>query len=211
MLAVPLTESEVRPLLDPHLSLSAVNGPRVAVIAGPPEPVTALAAKLSGDGVACRQLPSTHAFHSSMMEPVAEALTDLLAAIPLRPPRIPFVSNVTGTWITAAEATDPSYWAEHLCRTVRFSDGVGEILRQGQILLEVGPGRGLGALVLQHPGPPSASVTSPRVVLPSLRSHFERQDDQAFTLNTLGCLWLAGATVDWTGFYAGEERRRLQF
>jgi len=29
--------------------------------------------------------------------------------------------TVTGMRITAAEATDPAYWARHLCQPVRFS------------------------------------------------------------------------------------------
>ena len=233
MLAVPLPETDVLPLLGEELSLSAVNAPEVSVVAGPQAAVAALAARLDGDGVACRQLPTTHAFHSSMMEPVAEALIERIRGLPLRPPKIPFISNVTGTWITAEEATDPAYWAEHLCRPVRFSDGVAEVLGQGEggspVLLEVGPGQGLGALVLQHSlstaprrgadetspetpgaGAPPGEAEEQRVVVPSLRSSFDPQSDQAFALGALGRLWLAGVRVDWTGFWEGERRHRLE-
>ncbi len=220
MLAVPLAESGVVPLLGDELSLSAVNGPEVSVVAGAPEAVAALAARLAADGVACRQLPARHAFHSSMMAPAAGALTELVGGMSLSAPEIPFLSNVTGTWITDSEATDPAYWAEHLCRPVRFADGVAELLREGErVLLEVGPGQGLGALVLHHPSPDSpdspaagalAGGAEQRVVVPSLRASFDRQSDQAFALEALGRLWLAGVRVDWTGLWQGEKRGRLE-
>src|SRR6185436_13113407 len=128
MLAVPLPADEVEtallPRLAPALSLAAENGPGVSVVAGPVEAVDELERRLTGEGTACRRLPTTHAFHSAMMEPVREGLAALLAEMAaggrLAPPEVPYLSNVTGTWITAEQATDPLYWAAHLCRPVRF-------------------------------------------------------------------------------------------
>ena len=52
------------------------------------------------------------------------------------------ISNVTGTWITDEQATDPRYWAQHLLQTVRFGAGLGELLSEpSRVLLEIGPGR----------------------------------------------------------------------
>jgi len=212
MLAIPLPEAEVTALLgEPRfgeLSLSAVNGPEVAVVAGPAEGISALAAELGERGVACRELPTTHAFHSRMMEPATAALAERIAGLTLNPAEIPCVSNVTGRLLTAEEATDPGYWARHLQETVRFADGVAELLRQGErVWLEVGPGHGLGALVQQHPA--AAEEGGRRVVVPSLRSSFDRAADPAFLLGALGRLWLAGVEVDWKGFWGDERRRRL--
>ncbi|HEX7183846.1 MAG TPA: amino acid adenylation domain-containing protein, partial [Thermoanaerobaculia bacterium] len=206
MLAVPLPEEEVRSLLDGGLCLAAVNGPQLCVVAGPREEIAALSEHLTNRGLPCRQLPTTHAFHSQMMEPVARPLTELVRRVRLSPPRIPYLSNETGTWVTAEQATDPEYWARHLCGTVRFSEALATLWQDpSRALLETGPGQGLSALALQHP-----AAGAGRIALPSLPHAHERQEDQAFLLGTLGRLWLAGIKIDWTGFQAGERRRRVQ-
>src|SRR5262249_7722201 len=123
----------------------------------------------------------------------------------LKAPQIPFVSNVSGTWITAAEAADPQYWARHLRQPVRFSTGLRTLLdAQNEIFLEVGPGRTLSTLVRQHLGP-----TARGVVLASLRHPDDQQSDVACLLRALGQLWLAGIEVDWVQLYP-EERRRVR-
>ena len=203
MLAVPLGAAEVEPLLRDGLALAASNAPGLSTVSGPPEAVAALEAELAGRGIAARRLPASHAFHSPAMQPVAERLAALVARMRLRPPRIPFVSNVTGRWITAEEATDPAYWAEHLCRPVRFAEGMRELLAApGRVLLEVGPGRTLGAFAL-HAG------AAEDAVLASLRHAYTRRSDAAFHAETLGRLWLAGVHVDWAAATAGEPRLRV--
>jgi acyl transferase domain-containing protein/acyl carrier protein len=137
-----------------------------------------------------------------MMNPVIYPFTEHLKQFNLKPPQIPFISNVTGTWITAAEATDPNYWARHLRQCVRFSEGIAELLKDSQaIFLEVGPGQTLSTLTKQQ--------AIGRIVLSSLRHPKDEQSDVAFLLNTLGKLWLAGVEVDWSGFYAHEKRNRI--
>ncbi|HEX8275247.1 MAG TPA: amino acid adenylation domain-containing protein [Longimicrobiaceae bacterium] len=203
MLAVPLDPAAVQPLLRDGLALGAHNAPGLCTVSGPPEAVAALEADLVGRGVACRRLAASHAFHSPMMDPVAERLAERVRRTKLKAPKIPFASNVTGTWITAEEAADPEYWTRHLCRTVRFAEGMEEVLRdRSRVLLEVGPGRTLGTFALGA----GAAETS---VLASLRHAYTRQADQAFLLETLGRLWMAGVKTDWAGFAAGERRRRV--
>ena len=207
MLAIPLSEEEVRPLLGDRLSLSAINGAKLCVIAGNTDAVEELANRLTKKGLACRHLPTSHAFHSQMMEPIASSFTELVKTVSLKPPQIPYISNVTGTWITEAEATDPSYWTKHMCQAVRFAEGLDRLWQQQKpILLEVGPGQTLSSFALQCLE--SDRVTD-KVVLPSLRDAFNQQSDLAFLLNTLGQLWLSGVEIDWSGYYANECRYRL--
>jgi amino acid adenylation domain-containing protein/non-ribosomal peptide synthase protein (TIGR01720 family) len=207
LLAVPLAEAETRARLTPELSLAAVNAPAVSVAAGPPEAIAELEQRLAGEGLPCRRLQADQAFHSAMMQPAAAALRELLGAIPLAPPRIPYLSNVTGTWISAEQATDPDYWVHHLLSPVRFADGVAELWREpGRILLEMGPGQTLSSLAIQQM--PSEGG-SDGAVLSALRHELDRQPDQRFLLQTLGRLWLAGVEIDWPGFHGGERRRRV--
>ena len=207
MLAVPLSEQDVRPLLNESLSLSAINGQNICVIAGATDAVDELERQLTERGLACRRLQTSHAFHSYMMKPMAASFTQLVKTVKLRPPKIPYLSNVTGTWITDAQATDPSYWTQHLCQPVRFADGVNQLWEKHKpILLEVGPGQTLSSLALQCL---ESVPVAEKVVLPSLRDSYNRQPDEAFLLNTLGQLWLSGVQIDWSGFYANERRCRI--
>ncbi|HVR97029.1 MAG TPA: acyltransferase domain-containing protein, partial [Thermoanaerobaculia bacterium] len=203
LVAVPLAEEETRARLTPELSLAAVNAPAVSVVSGPPEAIAALEKQLSEEGLPCRRLQADQAFHSWMMQPVAGELRELLRAIPLAPPRIPYLSNVTGTWISPDQATDPDYWVSHLVSTVRFADGIAELWREpGRVLLEMGPGQTLGSLALQQ-------LPTEGAVFSALRHELDRQPDQRFLLQSLGRLWLSGAEIDWSGFHAGEQRRRV--
>ena len=207
MLAVPLSEQIVRSLLDERVTVAAVNGPSMCVLAGPLDGISALAARLAEQGTATRRLAASHAMHSALMEPLVARLTRLVEQVRLHPPGIPYLSNVTGTWITAAEATDPTYWVRHLCQPVRFADGIAALWDEpGRVLLEVGPGHSLCSLALQHP---QAAAATGRVALPTLPHAYEPQPDLAVMLSSLGQLWLAGVPIDWAVGYAHERRRRL--
>ncbi|HKI06172.1 MAG TPA: SDR family NAD(P)-dependent oxidoreductase, partial [Thermoanaerobaculia bacterium] len=205
MLGVQASEAEVLPFLGAELSLAAINGPSACVVSGPSEAVTALAERLHAQGVRHRRLHTSHAFHSAMMDPVLDAFAAEVGRVPLRAPGIPFVSNLTGAWITDAEATDPRYWVRHLRGAVRFADGVRALLAEpDRLLLEIGPGNALANLARQ-----SVPAGERRVVLASLPHPQEERPDQAVALGALGRLWLAGAAVDWESFAAGERRRRV--
>jgi acyl transferase domain-containing protein/acyl carrier protein len=206
MLAVPLGEEEVRPLLGEELSLAAVNGESLSVIAGPAAQISSVERQLTERGLACRRLQTTHAFHSKMMIAAFDAFESLAASIELSAPELPFISNVTGTWISPQQATSPRYWAEHMCRTVRFTDGLEELWKQpNRVLLEIGPGQALCAWALQHLAGEGARDV---LALPSLRHSFEQYSDREFVLNTVGKLWLAGIGVNWTEVH-GAARRRI--
>ncbi|HEY0782240.1 MAG TPA: type I polyketide synthase, partial [Thermoanaerobaculia bacterium] len=209
MLAVPLPEEEARrwAASGAELSLAAVNAPGTSVIAGPVAAIEDLEKRLAAAGLSGRRLRTTHAFHSSMLKPAAASLTELARGFTLSPPRIPYLANVTGTWITATQATDPDYWSKHLVRPVRFAKGVGKLWREpGRVLLEIGPGQSLASLALQHPA--TAELPDP-VALATLPSSYDRQPEQSFVLGTYGKLWLSGVKVDRRALYAREERLRL--
>ena len=202
MLAVPLAEHDLRPLLGDGLDLAAVNGPAQCVVAGREEPIEALLEQLGARGLECRRLRTSHAFHSALMDLIVAPFAGLVAKIALRPPKIPYISNLTGTWISADEATDPRYWAEHLRRPVRFAEGLRELLQEPDwVLLEVGPGRTLCTFARQQTAPE-------QVVLASIRQAQDRYDGAGRLLDVLGQLWLAGVWPDWPALYAGERRQR---
>lgn len=204
MLAIPLPEQDV-PLDGSDLSLAAINEPSSCVVSGSTESVNALQRQLSAQGIETQYLHTSHAFHSRMTEPILEAFAERVKRVSLQAPKIPYISNVTGTWIKAAEATDSNYWVTHIRQTVRFADGLQQLLQANKyILLEVGPGRTLSQFAKRHP-----LKEEGQVALSTLRHPKEKQPDLAFLLNTLGQLWLSGVNVDWPGFSRHQRRRRL--
>ena len=208
MIAVPLSETEVAPFLqNDQLSLAAVNGPSMCVLSGTVAAVDAVEYEMREQQLVSRRLQTTHAFHSKMTEVLAGRLTEFVKTFKLSPPQIPYISNVTGTWINPEEATDASYWARHMSGTVRFSEGVRE-LAQGQkgVLLEVGPGQGLTAFVKQHP---DCDEETARLSFATLPGAYDNRPESAFILETLGKLWMVGQQVDWPAFYAQEVRHRV--
>lgn len=204
MLAVLLPEAKVLPLLGPTLSLAAVNGPSSCVVSGATEELSLLENLLSRQSVPSRRLEVSRAFHSQIVERIFGDFALEVKQVRLSKPEIPYLSNLTGTWIEPTEATDPLYWSRHLRQTVRFSEGVAELLKDERyVLLEVGPGQTLCSLARQH-----SDKGSPQLVLPSLRPR-QPLSDIASMLETLGYLWLVSAFDNWEEFYANDSRRRL--
>jgi acyl transferase domain-containing protein/acyl carrier protein len=211
MLTIPLPQQDVQSLLDTQtlyknfLQIAVINSPSSCVVSGTKEAITALQNQLSSQGVECRLLHTSHAFHSQMMEPILEDFVQVVKKVKLNPPRVSFVSNVTGAWITDEQATSPDYWCQHLRQTVRFSDGISHLIQQFEgVFLEVGPGRTLSTLTTQH-----LEKNAKQQVLTTLHPVKEQQSDVKFLLQTLGRLWLRGVEIDWSGFYTHERRHRL--
>jgi acyl transferase domain-containing protein len=205
MLAVPMPEAALLNILPSGLSLAAVNGPSLCVVSGLKTDIDAFMAVLEASGISGIVLHTSHAFHSSMMDPILQPFADYVGRVKRGRPKIPIISNLTGAWISPTEAIDPEYWAKHLQRTVRFADGAKELLKEpDRILLEVGPGTTLCSLVRQQLGP-----ISPTPLLATMRHPREQKSDAVFLLTALGQLWLNGQGVDWPAFYIREHRRRI--
>src|SRR5260370_11339679 len=204
MLAVRLPEKEVQALLNGDLALAAVNAPSLCVVSGTTAAVDALQGQLAERRVASRPVETSHAFHSPMMAPILKSFMDVVREVKLKAPEVPFLSNVTGTWMTPEQATDPAYWAKHLRQSVRFADGIGELFQApGRILLEVGPRQTLSTFARQH-----SAKNAQSLVLSSLPQTPRDAGELSVLLNALGQLWLAGVPVDWRGFYVHQQPRR---
>ncbi len=208
MLGVPLPEKELSPLLTEfgELSLAAVNGPTDCVVSGPPETVNRFALQLLEKGYKSRPLHTSHAFHSQMMDPMLAKFEKIMKQVSLHKPRIPYLSNVTGCWITPEEAVNPAYWVAHARNTVRFHDGLTELLKKAQkaVLVEVGPGRVLSTFARRSPG-----KTADHSIITLLRHPEENIPDDRYLLSKIGGLWLNGQTIDWQAFHSGRKKRRI--
>ncbi len=202
MTAVPLAAAAVQAALPATLALAAVNTPAQCVVGGPEPALAAWEQELAARGVVAQRLETSHAFHSPLMAPMVAAWTAAIAAVPRQAPRIPWLSNVTGTWIRAEEATDPAYWGAHVLQPVRFADAVTELLREpARIWLELGPGHTLSACARRHP-----DATPQHTILTTLESPSAQDEPQALA-TALAQTWLAGATPAWPAVHHGPRRR----
>ncbi len=224
MAAVSGSEERLRQLIvGSGCDLAAINGPLQCVISGPSEAVAALRERLAAVEVSSRLLRTSHAFHSSLVEPILDTFEQCVAAVERKAPRTPFVSNVTGTWITDEQATSPAYWAQHLRAPVRFADGVRALsaLDDG-VLLESGPGDTASTLARMG-GAPAARVvaTFGRTSANahgsdhsnrsnrSTRSTRSSQGECHALFDAVGRLWQLGVEIDWRALHEDAAPRRV--
>ncbi|HKX39511.1 MAG TPA: SDR family NAD(P)-dependent oxidoreductase [Burkholderiaceae bacterium] len=203
MLSVSLAEAQARELMAPGLSFAAINAPELCVVSGPVEAIAATEQRLAAREIDATRIHIAVAAHSEMLDAILPEFERFCRGIAFEPPTLPYLSNLTGRWISAAEATDPGYWVRHLRHTVRFSDGLAELLVDpNRVLLEVGPGRTLSSLARQQPAKPMNALST-------LRHPKEAGSDLAFLFNTVGKIWLCGIAPDWPALHGGVRRLRV--
>ncbi|MDY7228257.1 amino acid adenylation domain-containing protein [Hyalangium sp. s54d21] len=205
MLSVPLPEEALSAKWAQEVSIAAINGPAHCVVAGRKEAIDRLEAKLRLGGIETQRLWLAGASHSPLVEPFAARLTERAASMKLQAPVTPLVSNLTGTWMSPADARDPSYWARHLRGTVRFADGLSTLLAMpAPVLIEVGPGKVLASLARLH-----AQTGQARLVASTLSTPSSDRGDLETLLGAVGKLWCVGGELDWAAFSRQERRQRV--
>lgn len=202
MLAVRTSETLLTPLLCEGVDLAAINAPELCVAAGPFPAVEALEARLAREGIDCRRLHTSHAFHSAMMDPCIGALEACAAEMRFDEPTIPFVSGVIGEWMSGDMGGWASYWGRHCREPVRFGKALATLVRDRQpVLLEVGPGRALTTFARQ--GLPKDSYHA----ITTLPEFVEAENDLVTFNEAVGRLWTLGAEPDWSSLYGPGARR----
>lgn len=207
MLAVSLSKDDLLPFIEQkNISIAAINSSTNCVISGDVDAIDALEKTLQEHTVFTRKLRTAHAFHSSQMDPIIKDFRTMVDEIDLKMPKIPFISNVTGDWITGQEVVHSDYWVNHLRYTVYFEDGLKKLVRSfpQSVFVEIGPGRTLYNFVKE------LIKKDPNIdTLNTLPGSGEPVSDQECFLAALGKLWLHGATIDWKPFYQAEKRQRV--
>ncbi|PRP97400.1 Linear gramicidin synthase subunit D [Enhygromyxa salina] len=202
MLAVLLPARELDGRLGDALALAAVNADDQCVVAGPHDALAALERELAREGVGVRQLATSHAFHSAMMDPALPEFARVVAATERRPPKIPIVSTLSGAPLGDREAVDVGHWVRQLREPVRFAAALDVVLDQPEtVVLELGPGRTLTSLVRQR------RHENLRAAIAALAKPGE--DEQVQLLESLGQAWCAGVEIDFDRFVEGQRRARV--
>jgi acyl transferase domain-containing protein/NADPH:quinone reductase-like Zn-dependent oxidoreductase/NADP-dependent 3-hydroxy acid dehydrogenase YdfG/acyl carrier protein len=199
MMALFCATADAELLLDGRrdVELGGENAPDVTVLTGTNEGLDAVAEAAVSRGIATQRLPSRNAFHSRLMDPVLEALTEAADATPSRAPRIKLISNRTARMLRSAP--DGRYWADHARSPVRFAQSIVEAQREGaRLFLEIGPGRALTSLVRR------AALEEGSAALASLGRPADGRNSVA---ESLAQLFIAGVAIDWDAVHAGRPRR----
>ncbi|RJQ76180.1 type I polyketide synthase [Amycolatopsis panacis] len=212
MAAIPLSPEGLSKLIgDPAaagIDVAAINGPQLIVVSGPVAAIAELTGKLAEHGIPARPLRTTHAFHSRSLRPAAAELTAWARAnLDPHTPDVPYLSNVTGEPITERQLKDPGYWAEHMCRPVRFSAMIRHLATEAPstVLVELGAGQSLGSMVRGHPDFPRAGWAN---LVPTLPGEADPKSDTETLAEALGRLWLSGVDIDWRAYHAGRAPRK---
>ncbi|MEU0839165.1 type I polyketide synthase, partial [Streptomyces sp. NPDC005962] len=202
MIAVQASEDEVLPLLGERVSIAALNGPTSVVIAGDEDAALEIAAGFEERGRKTKRLTVSHAFHSPRMDGMLEAFREVAEGLSYEAPRIPIVSNLTGTVISAEEIATADFWVRHVREAVRFLDGIRTLEAQGvTAFVELGPDGVLTAMAQECVSGEDAAFTA------VLRKG--RVEAESVTA-ALAALQVRGVAVDWEAFFAGAGARRVE-
>ncbi len=205
MLSIDLPEAELRAMMDGlAVDMAAVNAPDLCIASGSLQALGQLEQRLKERGLESRRLRINVAAHSRLLDGVLGAFRERMSRVRLSAPKIPFISNLTGTWAEAQTLTDPEYWTRHLRNPVRFADGLQQLGDlPDAVLLEVGPGQGLCALAKQN------SLGSQRIALPSTCKAQDPAGDLALILTSAGALWTQGLSLSWEAIRGAGSARRI--
>lgn len=189
-------------------AIAAVNGPAITVISGRREAIAEILSTLKAEKIGHEVLTVSHAFHSPLMEPILKDFDHASRTIRYRSPRIPLISNVTGDRMLADAAPDAAYWTRHIRQPVLFERGITTLLQANFThFLECDPQPTLLAM-----GKRCAATCDKQSEtlfwLPSLR---KRGDDWRTLLESVGRLYVSGASIDWKGFDLGHGRKLVSF
>lgn len=199
MLGVELEENDLLPFLNDRLEISVHNAKKWLIVSGSTSEIEKLKLKLESTQIICHPLRVSHAFHSASMEQARESFTNSFKNITLLPPERPFISNITGAWITDEQACSPEYWAEQLRAPVRFYQGFAQAQSDSSLLwLEVGPGRSLSQFA-RLCDEPSVISCWPQPQLDAITQ----------TLDAIGRSWVAGSQPDWKSLYQDRNCSRI--
>ncbi|MGD3111883.1 acyltransferase domain-containing protein [Streptomyces sp. YGL11-2] len=204
MAAVRMPEAELLPLLPAGVDIGVISGPDQVTISGPREAVEQFVAESSAKGLEIRLLKIPGAGHSSLVEPVLGEFATFLESIEFHEPRIPVISDTTGTWARPEEISTPAYWCDHMRKTVRYNgvlDTLHDIPRSA--LVEIGPGTTLTSLARRHAG-----LRKEHIILQALPHPTDPTPDMKILLTTLGALWAAGVEVKPAALHTEQDPRK---
>ncbi|NOQ23838.1 MAG: SDR family NAD(P)-dependent oxidoreductase [Bacteroidales bacterium] len=204
MLSVTMSEQEADQYLSTEIDLAAVNAHNLCVLSGRTDAIKVLEQELKDKGIVCRELITSHAFHSHMMNPILKEFEREIDGVHFGEIKIPFVSNLTGNFVTSAEISSSNYWIKHLRQTVRYNNGIKSLINKPKTLfIEVGPGKTLAGLTQYA----NIDNSKGNKVLTTVRNEKHLEDDYKYFLKSLAQIWNSGINLNWTKTFNNTPKR----
>lgn len=202
MLAIAAAPEQVQRWLqgrEEEVTIAAVNAPHAVVVSGRAEAVAAIGEMAQTAGRQTKALEVSHAFHSPLMDPILNELTQVAASMRISSPRIPILSNTSGDFF--GDEIKPEYWSAQMRHAVLFHEGMQKIIDAGcSLIVEIGP----------HPALTTAVVTSfdstTFQALPTLRKD---KKDAANLLGTLSSLYVNGAPLKFDRLFSNPAYQQV--
>ncbi|MBW4933391.1 polyketide synthase [Marinobacter sp. F4206] len=193
MLAARADAEQLTPLLPEGVVIAAENTGDSCTLSGGHEAIAAAASTLEQQAIKFRRLNTSHAFHSPAMDAATEAFIQRLEDVTLNPPQLPFISCVTGDWVTDQQATDIHYWADQIRQPVQFLKGCQTLgTLKNLVILECGPQSTVSGMALQN-----LDDKSDLAMIPLVSAAGEPDKELASFVRGLGQAWCAGLPVEW--------------
>ncbi|MEC2536804.1 SDR family NAD(P)-dependent oxidoreductase, partial [Bacillus cereus] len=176
------------------------------IVSGTEEAIVDFENELKKKRLMCMRVTIEGAAHSHELDSILDEYASYVSTLTLREPKIPYLSNLTGTWIRPEEATNPVYWVKHMRGTVRFSDGIQELNRDNtSLFIEIGPGNDLSRLTSRLLDYENGNER----IFNTVRSVQQDVSDMYFLFSHITRMWVTGISIDWEQFYKDEKRRRI--
>ncbi|AOT10864.1 type I polyketide synthase [Pseudoalteromonas luteoviolacea] len=145
MVSVNATREQVEQVLCDNVVIAAVNSPQHIVLAADEASMAEQIRVLISQSMNYKEIDTSHAFHSPMMEDMLPAFKALLDQVELQSPTVPFYSTVTGELVDDEYLCSSAYWLDQIRQPVLFANSVEVISDElnAPFFLEVGPGSAL--------------------------------------------------------------------
>jgi len=128
--------------------IANINSPGQLVISGAAENITKAGEMAKAKG-ASRAIPLqvSGAFHSPLMQPAVDGMTQILAKVTFKDPSVPIIANVTALPLTSGSQIKDEL-LKQLCNGVQWQRSVEYMVQQGVgKFIEIGPGKVLAGLI----------------------------------------------------------------
>lgn len=205
MVSVILDNENIGDYITDDVCISARNGKNNYVLAGKPDAIQTLKDRLDEEEIRYRELRTSHAFHSYMVEPILNEFFDFISNIKMNKPKIKMISTITGDWVNENDIIKADYWIKHLRGVVRFYEGINTLLRLEKVVfIEVGPGNTLTNFVNRND-----KKGENIYVVNTIRNQNFVCDDVIYLYRKMGALWTFGLNINFNLTYRKERHKKV--
>lgn len=205
MISVILDDENIENYITDDVCISVRNGRKNYVLAGKADAVEVLKERLDEDEIRYRELRTSHAFHSYMVEPILDEFYNFISNIKMNKPKIRMISNITGDWVNENDVMKSDYWIRHLRGTVRFHEGINTLFKfEKAAFIEIGPGNTLTNFVIRNDKKGDGIY-----VLNTIRNRNFVCNDVTYLYRKMGKLWTLGLNINFGHTYKREIHSKV--